>query len=100
MTSISGATCPQRFCYRTVDGRTPRGNQFTGFSALTFWPGGFGFDSCSSDRQHLTYTRLWFSGGKWEISELLCTVLCKTVVHNGMHTDMSSSEIYVYSGLD
>ena len=31
------------------------------------------------------------------LSELLGAVLCSTVVHNGMHTDMSS---YVQFGLD
>jgi len=32
------------------------------------------------------------SGGKWGLlSELLRAVLCTTVVHNDMHTDMSSS---------
>ena len=31
------------------------------------------------------------------LSELLRAVLCSTVVHNGMHTDMSS---YVQFGLD
>jgi len=34
----------------------------------------------------------WLSGGKGGIlSELLCAVLRMTVVHNGVHTDMSSS---------
>jgi len=45
----------------------------------------------SSDRQRLSY------GGCLEVkkartlSELLGAVFCTTVVHNGMHTDMSSS---------
>jgi len=35
---------------------------------------------------------LWLSGGKGGIlSELLCSVLCMTVVHNGTHANMSSS---------
>ena len=42
-------------------------------------------------------SELWcLSGGKGGIlSELLRAVLCSTVVHNGMHTNTSSSEIYV-----
>jgi len=39
------------------------------------------------------YSAVYFplSGGRGGVlSELLYTVLCKTVVHNGMHTNMSS----------
>jgi len=45
-------------------------------------------------RRKLRHLR-WLSGGRRGIlSELLRALLCATVVHNGMHTNMSSSEIY------
>ena len=40
----------------------------------------------SSDRQHLSY-----GGCLGILSELLYAVLCTTFVHNGLHTNMSSS---------
>ena len=46
----------------------------------------------STDRQQVTASELWLlSGGKDGIlSELVRAVLCMTVVHNGMHTSVSS----------
>jgi len=40
-----------------------------------------------------TATELWWLSGSKEgiLSELLRAVLCTTVVHKGMHTNMSSS---------
>jgi len=41
-------------------------------------------------RRHLSYDDVW-EGKDYQNSELFCAVLCNTVVHNHMHTDMSSS---------
>jgi len=50
--------------------------------------------SLSSDRQNLSYDGcLEVNGGI--LPELILAVLCATVVHNGMHTNMSRSEIYI-----
>jgi len=55
----------------------------------------------SCDRQHLSYGDCWteVKGEYNQNCSVLCSV-CTTVVHNGMHTYMNSSQIYIYLGLD